>query len=115
MKGIGITPTEDNLRSIFQNQYLATQPHVEIPTHVMTYGEAIATSINNGWRWSDAIDAKSPFVEQYEWAYNDSAYKHSAIQQEVRDGMPGLSAQEVVEKTNGIVREIEACKANDNA
>lgn len=111
----GITPTEDNLRGVFQNQYLATEPYVDIPTHVMSYGEALAQSFNNGWTWSKSMDAKSPFVEQYEWAYNDNAYKYSAVQQEVKANMPGKSEEQVAAKTSEVIKDIEKLKQDPNA
>ncbi len=91
----GITPTNENLRSVFQEEYLAKQPRVSIPIHTLNFGEALLSVINNGMTWSKSINANSPVVPAYEWAYNDNAYKYIAIKEKQRALHPDLTEKEL--------------------
>ena len=108
----GIQPSEENLRDIFAKEYLASQPRVNIPTHVLSYGESLATCINNGWTWSDSMNAKSPFVEEYAWAYSDNAYKYNAIEQAVKAKKEESSedAEDIADEACRIIKEFAAIR-----
>ena len=100
MQAKGITPTNENLQDVFQDEYLAKQPKVSIPTHTLTLGEAFLSNINNGFTWSKAMSANSPLVPEYGWAYNDNAYKYNVVRERVRTQSPELSPSQLDKKTD---------------
>lgn len=106
----GITPSNDNMRAVFKNEYLAKEPKIAIPTHPMSYLDSLATSINNGWKWSTAVSAKSPLVPEHDWAYNDNAYKYLRIKEQVQAKEPTLDPDRLNARTSEVIKNHAAVK-----